>query len=63
MIYTITIFLITVIFILVEVRQEYCRAHHLSGNYRTAVTLEIKFPQTEMPHPDDACISVMTTEK
>ena len=33
------------------------------GTTGPQVTLEIKCPQTEMPHPDDACISVMTTEK
>ena len=33
------------------------------GTTGPQVTLEFKCPQTEMPHPDDACIGVMTTEK
>ena len=33
------------------------------GTTGPQVTLEFKCPQTEMPHPDDACIDVMTTEK
>ena len=33
------------------------------GTTGPQVTLEFKCPQTEMPHPDDACIGVMMTEK
>ena len=40
-------------------------AEHITclGTTGPRVTLEFKHPQTEMPHPDNACIGVMTTEK